>query len=107
MAANNLSKAELYGEMKRFQEKIRTVKDVAVRERYRNRYKRARKHFYECNLCADAVTETYIDLRGEEKDRFVRDCGLDICPYHDYFVELANGVEDDVTKGLKIFLSRY
>ena len=107
MEMHRMTKAELYEAMKWYQDKIRTAKDVTVREGFRTRYKRARKHFYECNLCADALTETYIDARGEEKERFVRDCGLDICPYHDYFVDLANGVEDDVTKGLKIFLSRY
>jgi hypothetical protein len=107
MAANKMSKAELLREMEYSRLKIKTAKDVTARERYRTRYKMARKHFYECNLCADALTETYIDARGEEKERFIRDCGLSVCPYHDYFVDLANGVEDDVTKGLKIFLSRY
>ena len=107
MAANKMSKAELLREMEYSRLKIKTAKDVTARERYRNRYKRARKHFYECNLCADAWTETYIGSDGDEKERYVQDCGLEVCPYHDYFVDLANGVEDDVTKGLKIFLSRY
>lgn len=102
-----MSKAELYAEMKRLQGKIRATEDITVRQRYRNRYKLARRHFYECRLCADAIIETYIDLRGEEKEQFIRDCGLEVCPYHDYFVDQANGIEDDVTKGLKIFLSRY
>ena len=102
-----MSKAELYAEMKRLQGKIRATKDITVRQRYRNRYELARRHFYECRLCADATIETYIDKNGDERERLIRDCGLDKCPYHDYFIDLANGVEDDITKGLKIFLSRY
>ena len=107
MEMHRMTKAELYEAIKRYQDKIRTAKDVTVRERYRTSYKMARTYFYECNLCAYARTETYIAARGEEKERFIRDCGLSVCPYHDYFVDLANGIEDDVTKGLKIFLSRY
>ena len=107
MEIQKMSKAELLKEMKRLADKIKATKDTAVQYRYKQRYKMARRHFYECRLCADARTETYIDARGEEKEWFIRDCGLEVCPYHDYFVGLANGVEDDVTKGLKIFLSRY
>ena len=107
MEIQKMSKAELLKEIKRLAEKVKTTEDFAMWYRYRQRYKMARRHFYECRICADAVVETYIDLRGEEKERFIRDCGLSVCPYHDYFVDLANGVEDDVTKGLKIFLSRY
>lgn len=107
MEIHRMTKAELYKAIKRYQDKIRTAKDVTVRERYRTRYKMARKHFYECNLCADARTETCIGSDGDEEERYVQDCGLEVCPYHDYFVDLANEVEDDVTKGLKIFLSGY
>lgn len=107
MEIHKMSKAELLDEMARLKNKIATAKGDTVRYRYRQRYKMARKHFYECRLCADAKIETYIDLKGEEKERFIRDCGLEACPYHDYFIDLANGIEDDVTKGLKIFLSRY
>jgi len=102
-----MSKAELLNEMRELDWKIKTAEDFTEQYRHRQRYKRARKYFYECSLCADARTETYIDARGEEKERFIRDCGLSVCPYHDYFVDLANGVEDDVTKSLKIFLSRF
>ncbi len=107
MEIQKMSKAELLKEMNRLADKIKATKDTAVRYRYKQRYKMARRHFYECRICADAVVETYIDLRGKEKERFIRDCGLEVCPYHDYFVDQANGIEDDVTKGLKIFLSRY
>ena len=107
MKIQKMSKAELLNEMRELDWKIKTTEDFTERYRHRQRYKMARKYFYECNLCADARTETYIDAMGEEKERFIRDCGLSVCPYHDYFVDLANGVEDDVTKGLKIFLSRY
>ena len=107
MKIQKMSKAELLNEMRELDWKIKTAEDFTEQYRHRQRYKMARKYFYECNLCADARTETYIDARGEEKERFIRDCGLSVCPYHDYFVDLANGVEDDVTKGLKIFLSRY
>lgn len=107
MEMHRMTKAELYEAIKRYQDKIRTAKDVTVRGKYRNRYKRARRHFYECRLCADAEIEPYIDKNGDERERLIRDCGLDKCPYHDYFIDLANGVEDDITKGLKIFLSRY
>jgi len=107
MKIQKMSKAELLNEMRELDWKIKTAEDFTEQYRHRQRYKMARKYFYECNLCADARTETYIDAMGEEKERFIRDCGLSVCPYHDYFVDLANGVEDDVTKGLKIFLSRY
>ncbi len=107
MEIQKMSKAELLKEMKRLANEIKATKDAAVQYRYKQRYKMARRHFYECRLCADAIIETYIDLRGEEKEKFIRDCGQAVCPYHDYFVDLANGVEDDVTRNLKIFLSRY
>ena len=107
MKIQKMSKAELLNEMRELDWKIKTAEDLTEQYRHRQRYKMARKYFYECNLCADARTETYIDARGEEKERFIRDCGLSVCPYHDYFVDLANGVEDDVTKSLKIFLSRF
>lgn len=107
MEMQKMSKAELLNEMRELDWKIKTTEDFTERYRYQQRYKMARKHFYECRICADAIIETYIDLRGEEKERFIRNCGLEVCPYHDYFIDLANGIEDDVTKGLKIFLSRY
>ncbi len=107
MEIQKMSKAELLKEMKRLADKIKATKDTAVQYRYKQRYKMARRHFYECRLCADARTETYIGSDGDERELYVQDCGLEVCPYHDYFVDLANGVEDDVTKGLKIFLSKY
>ena len=107
MKIQKMSKAELLNEMRELDWKIKTTEDFTERYRYQQRYKMARRHFYECKLCADAKIETYIDKNGDERERLVKDCGLSVCPYHDYFVDLANGVEDDVTKGLKIFLSRY
>ncbi len=107
MEIQKMSKAELFKEMKRLADKIKATKDTAVQYRYKQRYKMARRHFYECRICADATIEPYIDKNGDERERLIKDCGLSVCPYHDYFVDLANGVEDDVTKGLKIFLSRY
>ena len=107
MEIQKMSKAELFKEMKRLADKIKATKDTAVQYRYKQRYKMARRHFYECRLCNDAEIEPFVDKNGDERERLIRDCGLAECPYHDYFVDLANGVEDDVTKGLKIFLSRY
>ena len=107
MKIQKMSKAELLNEMRELDWKIKTAEDFTEQYRHRQRYKMARRHFYECKLCADAKIETYIDKNGDERERLVKDCGLSVCPYHDYFVDLANGVEDDVTKGLKIFLSRY
>ena len=73
MEIQEISKAELFKEMKRLADKIKATKEKAVQYRYKQRYKMARRHFYECRICADAVVETYIDLRGEEKERFIRD----------------------------------
>jgi len=107
MKIQKMSKAELLNEMRELDWKIKTTEDFTERYRYQQRYKMARRHFYECKLCADAKIETYIDKNGDERERLVKDCGLSVCPYHDYFVDQANGIEDDVTKSLKIFLSRF
>ena len=100
MEIQEISKAELFKEMKRLADKIKATKDTAVQYRYKQRYKMARRHFYECRICADATIEPYIDKNGDERERLIKDCVLSVCLYHDYFVDLANGVEDDVTKGL-------
>ena len=107
MKIQKMSKAELLNEMRELDWKIKTTEDFTERYRHQQRYKMARRHFYECKLCADAKIETYIDKNGDERERLVKDCGLSVCPYHDYFVDQANGIEDDVTKSLKIFLSRF
>lgn len=100
MDYHRMSKGDLLREIKRIEKKIGEVTDEKVLYRYKQRYKLARRHFYECRLCADAEIEPYIDKKGDERERLIRDCGLEDCPYHSYFEDLANGIVDDTTRVL-------
>jgi len=98
MDYQRMSKCDLLREIKRIEKKIGEATDEKRLQRYQKRYKLARRHFYECKLCADAKIELYIDKNGDERERLIKDCGLSVCPYHNYFEDLANGIEDATTK---------
>lgn len=86
-----MSKKELLKEIERIEDKIKFVQDADKLERYETRLTKAKSYFYECRGCDHSKTETYIGKDGEEKERFLRDCGKEKCPYHDYFVKDAVG----------------
>ena len=100
MDLHQMSKADLFREIKRIEKKIGEVTDEKRLKRYKQRLKRARRHFYECKLCMDAEIEPFVDKNGDERERLIRDCGLAECPYHNYFEDLANGIVDETTRVL-------
>ena len=98
---HQMSKADLLREMQRLKKRVEKATDVKKLYRYKQRYKAVRRHFYECRLCNDAEIEPFVDKNGDERERLIRDCGLADCPYHNYFEDLANGIEDATTKVLE------
>ena len=95
---HRMSKSDLLREMQRIEKKIGEVTDEKKLKRYKQRYKMARRHFYECRLCNDAEIEPFVDKNGDERERIVRDCGLADCPYRNYFEDLADGIVDETTR---------
>lgn len=101
MDYHRMAKGDLFREIKRIEKKIGEVTDEEKIKRYKRRLKLLRRHFYECKLCMDAEVEIYINKKGDELERLIKDCGLSVCPYHNYFEDLANGITDATTDVLE------
>lgn len=84
------------------QGKSRFERDKA-KDKIRRIKKKVKKALYECNYCADAKFNVMIDGKtGDEREYMVKDCGLDECPYKDFFKKNAvSKVDKELKKMLK------
>jgi hypothetical protein len=103
-----LSKQELFKMLEETNEKLAIAKTGSETSktvpRLETKIKRIRRVLYECVCCADAKIFTTTDKHGNEKDFIRKDCGLEKCPYHDYFASRTKESEQEYEKLLKIFL---
>lgn len=94
---HRLSKPELLKKIRKIDGKIADAQGESLKKLHKTR-RLLRRYFCECYYCAEGTNKFFTRHNGEEEERFDHDCGQEICPYFDHFVERVESGEDDIDK---------
>ena len=102
-----LTKKELLEMLEKTRDKLSAIKQENPKSKeiptLETKIKKIKRVLYECLFCADAQVTTRLDKDGNEKDFIKKDCGLDKCPYHDYFANKTKEDDARIKNLLKLF----
>lgn len=94
---HRLSKPELLKRIRKIDSRIAFGNSKFIGRLKKNKLL-LRRYFCECYYCAEGTNKFIKRPDREEEERFDHDCGQEICPYFDHFVERVESGEDDIDK---------
>lgn len=103
-------KKELFEKMDNLQKKIEIEKSKDMRNktlivRLGRDIKKIRRYLYGCVYCAEATLGLAYDKNGFGKECIIKDCGKNICPYHDYFYGNMDVDQKEIEANLRAVLN--